>query len=43
MGIHNVVILNDWEAVKDAFHKDSFLGRPDYSPFSIASGNKSQY
>ncbi|CAG2112543.1 unnamed protein product, partial [Medioppia subpectinata] len=36
LGVHNVVILNNWEAVKDAFQKDDFLGRPKDSPFTAA-------
>ncbi|CAG2116308.1 unnamed protein product, partial [Medioppia subpectinata] len=35
LGVHNIVILNDWEAVKDAFQKDAFLDRPKDSPFTI--------
>ena len=34
LGIHNVVVLNDWQAVNDAFHKDAFLGRPKVTPFN---------
>ncbi|CAG2112194.1 unnamed protein product, partial [Medioppia subpectinata] len=36
LGVHNIVILNDWEAVKDAFQKDAFLDRPKDSAFVIA-------
>ncbi|CAG2170330.1 unnamed protein product, partial [Oppiella nova] len=34
LGVNNVVVLNDWEAVRDALNKDAFLGRPFHSPFT---------
>ncbi|XP_054154058.1 cytochrome P450 2J6-like [Oppia nitens] len=41
LGIHNVVVLNDWEAVRDALHKDAFLGRPSNSPFTFIGNSTS--
>ena len=35
-----MVILNDLEAVKDAFHKDALLGRPNKSQFTLINPNK---
>ncbi|CAG2177070.1 unnamed protein product, partial [Oppiella nova] len=36
-----VVVLNDWEAVRDAFQKDAFLGKPIEHPFAAVTGTKS--
>ena len=41
LGVHNIVILNDWEAVRDAFQKDAFLGKPIEHPFAAVTGTKS--
>ena len=38
--MQNVVILNDIEAVKDAFHKDSILGKPEVTPPFAISGTR---
>ncbi len=38
--MQHVVILNDWESIKDAFHKDSFLGRPEVTPSFALSGTR---
>ncbi|CAG2178747.1 unnamed protein product, partial [Oppiella nova] len=39
LGVYNVVILNDWEAVKEALNKDSFLGKPTSSPFTVVNSD----
>ncbi|CAG2178030.1 unnamed protein product, partial [Oppiella nova] len=41
LGVNNVVVLNDWEAVRDAFNKDAFLGKPLHSAFTVANEAKS--
>ncbi|CAG2172580.1 unnamed protein product [Oppiella nova] len=41
LGVNNVVVLNDWEAVRDALNKDAFLGRPFHSPFTAIAETKS--
>lgn len=35
MGSMNALILNDWTAIKEAFRKDTFLGRPDNIAFNV--------
>ncbi|CAG2179766.1 unnamed protein product [Oppiella nova] len=40
IGVNNVVVLNDWEAVRDAFNKDAFLGKPLNSPFTVLTEAK---
>ncbi|CAG2166249.1 unnamed protein product, partial [Oppiella nova] len=37
LGVNYVVILDDWEAVKEALHKDTFLGKPTSSPFTVVN------
>ncbi|CAG2173422.1 unnamed protein product [Oppiella nova] len=37
LGVHNVVILNDWESVKEAFNNDDFLGKPTSSVFTVGN------
>ncbi|KAH9422258.1 hypothetical protein DERP_002555 [Dermatophagoides pteronyssinus] len=41
LGEQKIVILNDWDSVRNALRKDSFLGRPDVSLFSLVTGVKS--
>lgn len=37
------MILNDYDSIRDALRKDSFLGRPDCSSFSLLTGVKSLF
>ncbi|CAG2172581.1 unnamed protein product [Oppiella nova] len=41
LGVNNVVVLNDWESVRDAFNKDAFLGKPLHSAFTVTTKAKS--
>ncbi|KAF7488100.1 Cytochrome P450 1A1 [Sarcoptes scabiei] len=41
LGEKSVVVLNDWESVRNALRKDSFLGRPFITSFSLWNGIKS--
>lgn len=41
VGMQNIVILNDWNSIKDSLKKDSFLGRAAQGSFTIVTGIKS--
>ena len=35
MGSAYIVVLNDFEATKEAFIQDAFMGRPPKTPFNL--------
>lgn len=41
LGDKKIVVLNDWETVRNALRKESFLGRPEITVFSLLTDDKS--
>ena len=37
MGFKNIVVLNDWEAIKEGLHNDALLGRPKTALFAVGN------